>query len=49
MSGFTVNILQTLYHIMISKDQKSKKGNVAISPLIDNFLIKWNFLPWLVL
>lgn len=35
---------------MISEDQKSKKDNVvAISPLIDNFLIKQIFLPWLVL
>lgn len=35
---------------MISEDQKYKKDNVvAISPLIDNFLIKWIFLPWLVL
>lgn len=39
-----------LYHTMISEDQKSKKDNVvAISPLIDNFLIKRIFLPWLVL
>lgn len=35
---------------MISEVQKSKKDNVvALSPLIDNFLIKWIFLPWLVL